>query len=128
MSDSAKEKAWARQAKQRAELKQLKTATKTTLKGLQCTWKSSLSPMELKEHKLKERMWQKSSKSLFHVLSFTLCSSSSIGLRELLSRAKAAPIARGGPSTSAGSTPYHTTRAIGKAVKNSAIILACIPK
>ena len=64
---------------------------------------SPLSPMELKDHKLKERMCLNFKIPLPHSF-LQLCSFSSIGPREPLSRAKAAPIPCGGPSTSTGST------------------------
>ena len=58
----------------------------------------------VKEHKLKERIRQRDHRDKAAAPDF---------------------VASGGPSTSAGSTPYRTTQALGKAVKRA---LACITK
>ncbi len=106
MSESAREKARARQAKRRANLKKDKESYQEYLEKdckRKAAWKGSLSSSELEEHKLKEKIRQRDN------------------------RAKASAVASGGPSTSAGSTPYRTTQALGKAVKRAQLGLPSSP-
>ena len=68
---SEREKARARQAKRRANLKQDKESYQKYLgkdRKRKATWKSSLSSIELEEHKLKERIRQKDRRKQQHLI------------------------------------------------------------
>ncbi len=102
-----KEKARIKQAKRRANLKKDQEKYKIYLeKDRECKaiWKSSLSPTQLDEHKLKERIRQRDH------------------------RTKAAAPSMCGPSTSSGpTTTYKSSQVLGKALKRAQSSLPVSP-
>ena len=109
MSETAREKARARQAKRRASLKNNPDSYKKYLEkdcNRKATWKRSLSSTELEEHKLKERIRQRNRRA---------------------KQAASTSETTGVPSNSTGATPYRTTQALGKAVKRAQQSLPASP-